>query len=117
MDNVSPAGLFQPAITDAVMDEVRYPVRVLGARSPDMAILEEGPGGGGGQHARGVTGAVRRARPLRYGRGGRWAKPWSAAPSGDVSPGIEAVDHHRCVSTCWAVGASSSPGLWFPGFH
>ena len=38
--------LFRLAVTDAVREEIRYPVRHLGVPSPDTAVLEEWLAGG-----------------------------------------------------------------------
>jgi predicted nucleic acid-binding protein len=35
------AELFRLAVTDAVVEEIRYPVRHLGVPAPDTAVLEE----------------------------------------------------------------------------
>lgn len=38
--------LFRLSVTDVVLEEIRYPVRYLGAPSPDAAVLEEWLAGG-----------------------------------------------------------------------
>lgn len=49
------AELFRLAVTDAVVEEIRYPVRSLGVPSPDVAVLEEWL----------VRGTLRRENPRR----------------------------------------------------
>jgi predicted nucleic acid-binding protein len=38
---IAPVGLFHLAVTDTVVEEIRYPARHLGVPSPDIIVLEE----------------------------------------------------------------------------